>query len=293
MTIKLLRGTHFFLSNFSDSPKTPPTLEHHYQAAKTDNLAYKDMIMSAKTPAEAKRLARNAPIKPNWNEIKLKVMEDLLRKKFSDPTLKKKLIETGNEEIIEENWWGDKFWGICNNEGKNNLGKLLMKIRDELKNEKSVRRIGIVGHGSNKFDQRTRRIAENLIISLIEDSLSKFDEVIIISGHSPVGGIDIWAEEQAEQYGLKTEIKTPKQNIWDAEYGYKQRNLDIANCSDEVHIILVAKYPDNYKGQRFEECYHCAKHKENKIAKHVKSGGCWTGWEAVKAGKQVFFHVIN
>jgi predicted NAD-dependent protein-ADP-ribosyltransferase YbiA (DUF1768 family) len=35
-------------------------------------------------------------------------------------------------ELIEGNWWGDTYWGVCNGVGENHLGKLLMKIRDYL-----------------------------------------------------------------------------------------------------------------------------------------------------------------
>jgi len=150
-------------------------------------------------------------------------------------------------------------------------------------------KIGIVGHGSNKFDPRTTLIAKNLIRKILSSSKDN----ISISGHSPVGGIDIWSEEIAKELGLEMDIKTPKQNTWNAEYGYKQRNLDIAHDSNEVHVILVSEYPKGYKGMKFNECYHCVKHNEAKIKNHVKSRGCWTGWEAVKAGKHVYWHIIS
>ena len=34
-----------------------------------------------------------------------------------------------NEELVEGNYWGDTFWGICNGEGTNWLGILLMAER--------------------------------------------------------------------------------------------------------------------------------------------------------------------
>jgi ribA/ribD-fused uncharacterized protein len=112
---------------------TPPTLEHHYQAAKCQNQRYASRILKASSPAEAKKMGKTAIVREDWNKIKLGVMEELLRTKFRDERLKEKLLATGNEEIVEENWWGDRYWGICNGEGENNLGKLLMKIRNEVK----------------------------------------------------------------------------------------------------------------------------------------------------------------
>jgi predicted NAD-dependent protein-ADP-ribosyltransferase YbiA (DUF1768 family) len=61
-----------------------------------------------------------------------------LRLKFQDPKLRAMLLATGNEELIEGNTWHDNTWGDCSCdackdiEGKNMLGKLLMKVRDEL-----------------------------------------------------------------------------------------------------------------------------------------------------------------
>lgn len=150
-------------------------------------------------------------------------------------------------------------------------------------------KIGIVGHGSNKFTKHSEQVARNVIRKI----LSKYPNVIAISGHSPVGGIDIWTEEVAHDLGLVMDIKSPKTNSWDGDYGYKARNLDIARSSDEVHVILVNKYPPNYNGMRFDNCYHCSKHLEHKISNHVKSGGCWTGHEANKLGKEVIFHIIK
>ena len=64
-------------------------------------------------------------------EIKLKVMEELLRIKFSDGKLSSMLIDTGDVELIEFNDWGDRFYGVCRGVGRNELGKILMKIREE------------------------------------------------------------------------------------------------------------------------------------------------------------------
>jgi hypothetical protein len=150
-------------------------------------------------------------------------------------------------------------------------------------------KIGIVGHGKDKFNSRTEFIAKKLILL----ALTEHEGSVLVSGHSPVGGIDIWSEEVAEALHLPMDIKAPKNNSWDGEYGYKARNLDIARCSDILYVIVVAKYPETYRGRKFDECYHCTKHKDEEIPDHVKSGGCWTGWEAAKLGKHVIWHVIK
>ena len=58
-----------------------------------------------------------------------------VREKFNNnDELKEMLISTGDEELIEGNHWHDVFWGICNGKGENNLGKILMQVRSEIKN---------------------------------------------------------------------------------------------------------------------------------------------------------------
>ena len=108
------------------------SVENAYQASKELNpemrLKYKNI-----SPGKSKRLGRNAQLRPDWNERKLEFMEELLRRKFAHPELRSKLLMTGDAQIIEGNAWHDTFWGVCNGIGQNNLGKIIMKIRSELK----------------------------------------------------------------------------------------------------------------------------------------------------------------
>ncbi len=147
-----------------------------------------------------------------------------------------------------------------------------------------MNKIGIVGHGEDKFTFKGKCKALALIRQILGDN---FSLPTLVSGHSPIGGIDIWAEEIADYFECPKDLKIPKQHTWDAEYGYKQRNIDIAKTSDEVHVILVDKYPPNYKGMKFKQCYHCF------TDTHIKSGGCWTGKQAQKLGKKVYWHIIK
>ncbi len=141
MVINSFRGEYRFLSNFYPAEvglggRTWPTVEHAYQASKTNLEQQREMISLAKTPGEAKRLGRHVCLRYGWEETKLNVMLHLLRGKFDNPEMKKKLLSTGDAELIEGNTWGDRFWGVCNGEGENNLGKLLMRVRDELRIER-------------------------------------------------------------------------------------------------------------------------------------------------------------
>ncbi|MEO8172620.1 MAG: NADAR family protein [Sediminibacterium sp.] len=145
--ITSFQGDHRFLSNFWPcyiewDGLIYPTLEHAYSASKTDNADVKILIRSCSTPGEAKEFLVTHDLKPSasWTiEKKLWVMEGLLFLKFSgkDPFLTRALLATGDAELIEGNTWDDTFWGVCNNTGENNLGKLLMKLRTHLSQEKT------------------------------------------------------------------------------------------------------------------------------------------------------------
>lgn len=131
----MFRGDRWFLSNFFPAPVvldgvTFPTVEHAYQAAKTLHRPSREVVRRAVTPGQAKRLGRTLILRPDWEAVKLQVMEALLRQKFADPALRAKLRALPGE-IVEENTWNDTWWGRCRGRGENHLGRLLMRIRDE------------------------------------------------------------------------------------------------------------------------------------------------------------------
>lgn len=138
MAITSFRGEFAFLSNFSPCKvifdgKEYQTTEAAYQAAKTFDEKEREQIRLAKTPGETKKLGKKVKLRSDWEEVKLQVMEDLLRQKFNQPKFADKLLDTMDEELVEGNYWSDVFYGQCPlGVGLNHLGKLLMKIRSEL-----------------------------------------------------------------------------------------------------------------------------------------------------------------
>lgn len=131
-----------FLSNFYPSEiewggLKYPTVEHYFQAFKTLDFDERAEIAAAATPGLAKRLGREVQLRDDWEEIKDMVMEIGLRKKFEDPQLRARLRATGRTYLEEGNSWHDNYWGNCycsrcqQVRGRNHLGQLLMKIRDE------------------------------------------------------------------------------------------------------------------------------------------------------------------
>ena len=130
-------GKFRFLSNFHERPVrmdgvTYTTAEHAYQTEKTEFPDEKILVMKCLTPGQAKRQGRENTMRRDWESIKLEVMEEVVRAKFCDSTMQTLLKNTGDSELIEGNNWGDTFWGVCKGEGRNELGKILMKIRGEL-----------------------------------------------------------------------------------------------------------------------------------------------------------------
>lgn len=143
--IDSFRKEYGFLSNFY--PVTIvyedikyPSVENAYQAAKTFDMDLR-MEMSEMTASEAKkegnRLKKEGLIRPDWEEINIDLMYELLKLKFSSAALQWKLLQTVGNILVEGNTWHDNFWGscICDNcgdKGLNYLGKLLMKVRNEI-----------------------------------------------------------------------------------------------------------------------------------------------------------------
>ena len=137
MLINSLRGDFFYLSNFSEygftdeNGKRWKSVEHYFQAAKTDDPKEKLLIQNASTPAIAKKLSKKVKMRKEWDNIKVDVMRKALKMKFDqNKKIRDNLLSTYDCYIIEGNNWGDTFWGEVNGRGLNVLGKLLMELRD-------------------------------------------------------------------------------------------------------------------------------------------------------------------
>ena len=130
-------GEYDFLSNFYPCKvewegRIYQSSEGAYQSAKCVNENEKDMFTSI--PAnQTKKLGRKVDLREDWDKVKEDIMYDIVYAKFTqNKELADKLINTGTVELVEGNYWGDTYWGVCNGMGQNKLGKILMKIRSEL-----------------------------------------------------------------------------------------------------------------------------------------------------------------
>lgn len=139
------KGHYDFLSNFHSSKVTYagveyPTIEHAYQASKTLDTAQQEKIRLAESPAKAKKLGKRVTLRSDWDAVKVDIMRGLIEQKFKEGTgLAMALLWTGDEELVEKNWWGDDFWGVTyNGVGQNWLGKLLMERRKQLTYQEDI-----------------------------------------------------------------------------------------------------------------------------------------------------------
>lgn len=152
--IDKFEGRWSFLSNFHPSKIEHqgieyPTVEHFYVAMKVNDQQlidgvyytpgdFREMIAKIDTPGLAKKIGRKTKLRKDWETKKIEVMNWGVREKFKNPQLAEMLLNTGDQELIEGNWWKDTFWGVCNGVGKNHLGKILMEVRRELRGEERI-----------------------------------------------------------------------------------------------------------------------------------------------------------
>ena len=135
-TIADFRDKYFFLSNFYSAPDTYlgqsfRNNEAAFQSAKCPERSGEFLNLN---PSDAKRLGRHVHLREDWEDVKDDVMYDVCRAKFmQNPNLARLLIETGDAILIEGNTWGDRVWGVCDGVGENRLGRILMRIRSEMK----------------------------------------------------------------------------------------------------------------------------------------------------------------
>lgn len=136
--INEFRGKYYFLSNFFSAPVTYDGITYQnneaaFQSAKVLDKSIKEKF-SMLGPSSAKRKGRHVQLRHDWERVKFDIMYEICKAKFSqNEELRNRLIETGDEHLEEGNTWGDMIWGTVNGKGQNNLGKILMRVTEELR----------------------------------------------------------------------------------------------------------------------------------------------------------------
>jgi hypothetical protein len=116
-----------------------PTSEHYYQAQKYWGTEYQDLytqIRHAPTPEQAAFLGREKQylLRHDWEQVKAQIMYEVVWTKFlHHQEIQRILLATGTELIIEDSPT-DTYWGCgADRQGQNQLGKILMQVRDQLR----------------------------------------------------------------------------------------------------------------------------------------------------------------
>jgi hypothetical protein len=192
-------------------------------------------------------------------------------------------------------------------------------------------KIAIVGPELSKWKskeqiEKVKQEISNILLDYhvipVNEKFSSYKHEILVSGHCPKGGVDIWAEEIADELGIKKEIYPTEVNQWeDKNYGpriiinpsdigkdnvlkgYKSRNIQIAEACDMLYCIVPRTTLDNIKscydgcgafdtcGLPLKDCnQYCIHCKERG---HQTNGGCWTMKYAKKLGKETHLVVIE
>ena len=139
-SIRCFDGPYAFLSNFYQAPIVFDglcygTSEAAFQAQKTLSPEKREEFTHF-TPGKAKRAGKKLKLRVDWEEVKLNLMDEIVRAKFAqNPDIAARLLATGDRELVEGTVWHDIFWGIdlATGKGENHLGRILMKIRSDLK----------------------------------------------------------------------------------------------------------------------------------------------------------------
>lgn len=124
------RGDYYFLSNMypcsvTVNGVTYKSAESAYQAQKSGEF----VVFAALDGYKAKQMSKNFPTASDWMDNRVRVMENVLLAKFTDPKLVELLYQTGDAELVHDNTHNDRFWGVYNGKGTNVLGLLLMRVR--------------------------------------------------------------------------------------------------------------------------------------------------------------------
>jgi ribA/ribD-fused uncharacterized protein len=135
------KTVHNWPSNFFIEPDGT-NVEAEYQAAKHLAHEWRYATIMRSSPGRAKKLGRRWELTPEelevWENNKLAVMMMLIRQKVADhPEIAMALIATGDENLVEQNWWHDNYWGNCTclrcyHTGENHLGKIWMTVRGSI-----------------------------------------------------------------------------------------------------------------------------------------------------------------
>ena len=186
--IDIFREEYEYLSNFYPSPLCFDGVlyansEAAYQAQKCKRPEDRAVFL-ALSADEAKRLGRKVTLRGDWEDVKIPLMREIVRAKFEQhPYLATRLLETGNKPLLEGNYWHDLFWGVDmqNGEGRNELGKILMALREDF-------RLNGVTDRSDLIPERSVGPVQGMRVRYIDIANADCDVIVNAANCDMIGG---------------------------------------------------------------------------------------------------------
>lgn len=174
----------------------------------------------------ARKIGRSCPLPKFWDQIRMPIMYELLEDKFyHNEKLRQALKDTGDIWIQEDNTWGDKFWGICNGEGQNMLGKMIMEIRQNIQDE-DRKEMKVIVAGSRSFKDY------DLLCKRLDFYFANITPIIVCG---EAKGADTLGRKYAEEHGYKV-ISMPADWSKGRNAGYV-RNAQMGAIADSAVVF--------------------------------------------------------
>jgi hypothetical protein len=126
---KFFEFSNFYYSPFEVNGVWWPTVEHFFQAHKTNDMLMREVIRTSKDPAQAKAMGRRIQLRNDWHDVRDDLMYMALKAKFSQNKIILGMLLSTGDDMLYEKSPTDTYWGY---KGQNRMGEMLMKLRDEL-----------------------------------------------------------------------------------------------------------------------------------------------------------------
>jgi ribA/ribD-fused uncharacterized protein len=218
--------SNFFITDVMFDGEIYPSSEHAYMAAKTTRDDVRAAIRDCASPAEAKKMGQTVGLRAGWDSMKFAIMHEILMDKFErNAIIRQKLIDTGDQQLVEGNWWGDKIWGVClkTNQGQNHLGRALMTVRTHMQlryaPEPEKRVIAVIGTAGRDKNIALAEKHWDFMAHTIYQELQPTD-ILVSGGAAWADHVAVWAYLNDHCAGLILHLPAPfKNNRFWGEYG--------------------------------------------------------------------------
>ena len=262
-TLNSFTKENYFLSNMFPCKIiyegiTYQSSEALFQALKLENVKEREQF-SKLNGYEAKQLGRKIKLRNNWNDYRIEAMKIALYNKFTQNIeLAKRLVGTNDLLLEEGNSHGDVFWGTVKGVGQNNLGKLLMLLRETLKEQYGAKKestikskrptFKVIIAGGRDFDDYN--MLKTHCDKILSNKRNNGYRIIIISGTAR--GADTLGEQYAKEKGYEVLRFPADWNTYGKRAGYI-RNEEMSEHADACicfwdsisngtrHMINIAK----------------------------------------------------